>query len=96
MKILKYLFLFVFCNFNSFAQSSYWLHQVNYSTTSSSIGAGADSLGNVYTAGAYSPTYHDSSPRGVFISKYDPNGNLIWSDTSNASWDACCNAIAVD
>jgi len=40
-----------------------------------------DANDNLFMTGSFTNCYHGTSPEGIYINKYDPNGNLLWSDT---------------
>lgn len=88
MKTTTLIFLIVlFTDLSSFCQT--WVHaklEPNYSDVNSVNGAAVDEDGNLYMAGDFTNCYHCSGINGLFINKYDPAGNLIWSDTLHTFW----------
>lgn len=94
-KIILLVIIVACCISDAKTQTIQWLDTIQYSTQNSTTGIGTDSIGNVYTAGGYGRGHLDfTSPYGVFISKYDSLGNLIWLDTTTAH--AGSRGIAVD
>ena len=87
MKEIIFVTILFLVSFQSFCQSwSYAELAANYSDVSDVRGSAVDASGNIYIAGRFSNCYHCSGPVGLFINKYDTNGNLIWSDTLHTIW----------
>lgn len=72
-----------------------WVRQIEGQQNDSSIGIDIDDSGNVYVVGRskFAVTFHDEinpiSPtyygyQDIFVSKYNPNGNLIWANVAGA------------
>lgn len=88
MKTTTLTFLIVlFAYLTSFSQN--WTHarlEPNYSDVNSVKGAAVDENGNLYMAGDFGNCYHCSGPNGLYINKFDSNGDLVWSDTIHTVW----------
>ena len=97
----KYLIIFqILLSFHfSIGQNQQLLKTMSYSARTSVCSVETDSTGNIYIAGNFSPPYHGSGPKGIFLSKYSSAGILFWNDTchyeSSGIWYACLG-ISVD
>jgi hypothetical protein len=81
----------------SFSQNLQLLDSIYYAGVNNVSGLEKDSSGNVYIAGSFEPASHDHiSKAGVYIKKYDPSGTILWSDTSNFSWNGSCVGIVTE
>jgi hypothetical protein len=63
----------------SFAQVPVWTTTFSHSKTNEIGGISCDSNSNTYIAGRHRNGYHG----GLFRRKYNPAGDLLWSDTTN-------------
>ena len=77
----KYLYLLCLISNFSSAQSFQWAMQGKYSDQTISESVGTDKSGNVYVTGRFIPGHKSSAPAGGYISKYNNNGTLSWTDT---------------
>jgi hypothetical protein len=66
------------------ASGQSWTHaklDPNYNCWNEMHASALDANSNLYMAGVFEPCYHGGGPYGMYLNKYDPNGDLIWSDT---------------
>lgn len=63
-------------------QNLQWTKSCSYSDETVGRSVHADQNENLYVGGYFNASTHGTGPNGVFISKYDKLGNLIWSDTT--------------
>lgn len=94
MKIISLIIPFLLIFFNCHCQNLQWIENITYSTVQSTGGMAIDNIGNIYVGGTYSPAYHGSDPSGVYLNKYDPNGNILWADTCNGAIG--CSGVTID
>lgn len=66
-----------------------WMQTAHYNCSTVGFSA-VDLNGDIYLAGAI------SGPAAMYIHKYAPNGNLIWSDTSGTTWGVQTGGVVVD
>lgn len=80
MKKLYLLFFFIRIGL----QAQTWVHaklDPNYNCWNEMRASVLDAGDNLYMAGTFEPCYHGGGAYGIYLNKYDPNGNLVWSDT---------------
>lgn len=95
MKTYILFLFFAILRLSIAGQSIQWFDSISYSSNNLPAGIVGDNAGNTYVAGNYYPAYHDySNPYGIFISKYDSLGNIVWLDTTNMR--ASINGLAID
>lgn len=101
------LFFFVvsfFTIISSNAQSFQWAKSVGGSGIDKSNAVTTDALGNVYTTGFFTgtvdfdpgPSSYTLAGGGIFISKVDAAGNLIWAKNMSGSSNFYTQSIALD
>lgn len=75
-----------------------WARQLGTATWDSSYGVSADSLGNVYIAGTTEGNLNGPNAGGndVFLSKFDPAGNLQWNRQWGTAGNDVGHSISVD
>jgi hypothetical protein len=110
-KNLPFILIALFCmSYNTNAQTPNWNWAANnsngtYNDAGNSVAV--DSMGNVYVTGTFgSPTLtldgitltrQSEVGTDIFISKYDPTGNIIWAKNfGGGTYETYSNCIAVD
>jgi hypothetical protein len=105
-KIIFFLILLALIQNQSSAQALGWEWSKYASGSDNDYGYGitTDSNGNIYVTGSYAgttltlgtTTLFNSAGSGMFISKYDPLGNLLWAKTQAGEGAAVGFGVAVD
>lgn len=102
MKIFFHIFflLLLFHSYDLEAQDYNWARSKN---SSEGIAISVDAVGNSYTAGYFAGTVSfgaaqltSSGSYDIFITKYDPSGNCLWTKQAGGSGFDCGKCISVD
>ena len=104
MKNLICVIVCLLCSTGTFAQSCVWARSAGgTSAFDYTNSVAADATGNVYAAGyflgpniSFDSTTLTSSGGGIFLSKYAPDGTILWSRGSVGSALAKATSVAVD
>jgi hypothetical protein len=67
-----------------------------YSTTTEIAGIICDSKNNVIVASHFEPYGKEEEPYGFCITKYSPDGEILWTDTAFAGFRSQVKGIALD
>jgi len=76
---------FLFSISTSYSQQIQWSKQLSFNTQNLIGGVNCDTLNNIYIGGTFLTGSHPSwanAWNGFYRAKLDPNGNLLWSDTT--------------
>ncbi|MEO6831052.1 MAG: SBBP repeat-containing protein [Chitinophagaceae bacterium] len=105
MRIILFVFLACFLNIPAFAQSPGWAWARSGQNTSSSLNTcvAIDKDDNVYSVGAFQgsisfgdSTYICQGLQNIYVTKYDKDGKLIWSQFIGGNGKYVANSIVVD
>ncbi|MDQ3189968.1 MAG: SBBP repeat-containing protein [Bacteroidota bacterium] len=101
----RFAFIIIFLHFTlvSYSQSFEWAKRAGLWAFDYGYGVCADDIGNVYVAGKYEMnakfgniTVSCEGNHDIFITKYDPFGNLLWVKTAGGLWGDYAHAITCD
>lgn len=81
-KLILNLGFIAITSFSATSQTINWIKTEHLSDETVGMSVHLDVFENVYVGGYFASSSHGSGPNGVFLSKYDKNGTLLWSDST--------------